>query len=111
MNIGMISCVVMAVIFGMLSLVFTFLKDEGAILISGFNTMPKEEREKYDKEKMSADQRNELLNWTVVFIIGSFACYFINTYFAIVAFIVWLILFFKNVHFNTNKAFEKYRKG
>ena len=27
---------------------------------------------------------------------------------AIPAFIIWLVLFFKEVHFDTHKAFEKY---
>lgn len=33
---------------------------------------------------------------------------FLTPYMAIPPFIVWLVLFFKEVHFDTHKAFEKY---
>lgn len=53
MNIGTITCLILAVFFGIISIIFALLKEKGALLISGFNTMPKEEREKYDQKKMS----------------------------------------------------------
>jgi hypothetical protein len=48
----------------MTALLFTILKEKGAMLISGFNTMSKEERKLYDKAKMSKDQRNACIIWT-----------------------------------------------
>ena len=33
---------------------------------------------------------------------------FFNTIYGYSAFIIWLVLFFKDVHFDTHKAFEKY---
>ncbi len=110
MNIGMISCSIMAVFFAITALIFTFLKEKGAMLISGFNTLSKEERVKYDQKKMSTSQRNALLIWTVILAIGAAASYFLSTYAAIPAFIIWLILFFKDVHFDSKKAFEKFLK-
>ena len=41
-------------------------------------------------------------------IIGAVMSYFVTTYMAIPAYIVWLILFFKEVHLDAHKAFEKY---
>ena len=110
MNIGAVSCAVMGGIFGIMAVIFALLKEKGASLIGGFNTLPKEEREKYDKARMSADQRDAFLIWTAVFFAGAAASYFINDYFAVISFIVWLILFFKDVHLDTNKAFGKYKK-
>lgn len=42
------------------------------------------------------------------YLIGAVLCYFISEYTAIAAFIVWIILFFRDVHFDTEKAFAKY---
>ena len=110
MNIGTNSCLFMAILFGFMAIVFALLKEKGAMLIGGFNTLPKEEREKYDKERMSCDQRNAFVVWMVVFVIGALVSYFVSTYAVIVASIIWLILFFKDFHFDTEKAFGKYRK-
>lgn len=110
MNIGTISCIVMGGIFGILAVVFALLKEKGAMLISGFNTLPKEEREKYNKAKMSIDQRNSFIIWTVIFIVGAFVSNLVNAYLAIIAFVIWLFLFLKEVHLDTDKAFGKYKK-
>lgn len=110
MNIGVNSYLFMAILFGFMAIVFALLKEKGTVLIGGFNTLPKEKREKYDKERMSCDQRNAFVVWMVVFVIGTLISYFVSTYAATVAFIIWLILFFRDFHFGTEKAFEKYRK-
>lgn len=109
MNIGTITCVIFAVPFLILVVVFTLLKDKGAMLISGFNTLPKEEREHYDKKKMSIDQRNSFLLWAILFVAGAILSYLISSYMAILAFVIWLVLFFKEVHLDTDKAFGKYK--
>jgi hypothetical protein len=93
-----------------LAIIFTLLKEKGAMLISGFNTIPKEEREIYDKVKICSDMRNSFVIWSGILLIGAILSYFINKYFAGFAFIIWLILFFKDVHIDTNKAFGKYKK-
>ena len=46
----MVLCLILAVLFLVIS-VFLFM-GKGAWLISGYNTMPKEERERYDTKKM-----------------------------------------------------------
>lgn len=110
MNIETIICLMLAVLFGIISIIFALLKEKGAILISGFNTMPKEEQEKYDKKKMSIDMRNSLFLWSIILFSGAISAYFISKYCAIIAIVIWLILFFKDVHTDSEKAFEKYRK-
>jgi uncharacterized membrane protein len=107
---GHIVCTIFAVAFLLFALLFAVLKEKGAMLISGFNTMSKAQREQYDKAKMVQDQRNALLLWALVFAVGAVLSYFVTQYAAIAAFIVWFILFFKDVHLDAKKAFEKYKQ-
>lgn len=109
MNIGVISCLMLGGLFGIFGIVFALLKEKGAMLISGFNTLSKAERETYDQVAMSKDMRNSLLLWTIVFVIGAILSYFVSAYMAIVAFVLWLILLLRDVHFDTKKAFAKYK--
>ncbi len=109
MNIGVMVCMVMAGFFLLLAVVFMVLRERAAILISGFNALPKTEREKYDRAKMSKDMRNAFWLWFVIFVAGGVVCYFVWAYFAVVCFATWSVLFFRMAHFDAKKAFEKYR--
>ena len=44
MNIGFWSCLALGILFAIITLVFAILGEKAAILISGFNTLTKEER-------------------------------------------------------------------
>ena len=110
MKNGYIACGLSSVICFLFALLFTILKGKAAILIGGFNTMPKEKRELYDTEKLRKDSRNIFLIWAVIQGIGAILAYYISQYAAIIAFIIWLIVFFKDVHLNEEKAFGKYKK-
>ena len=110
MNIGVITCLILAVILSILSSVFALLKEKSAILISGFNSISKDEREKYDKKKMYIDMRNFLFIWAIILFLGAISSYYISKYCAIIAMVIWIVIFFKEVHFDSQKAFEKYRK-
>ena len=48
MDRGAAMCGTVSMIFLGMAILFTFLKGKAAILIAGFNTMPKEQREQYD---------------------------------------------------------------
>lgn len=108
MNEGFWMCGVLAIIFAIIGVLFAILKEKAAIFVSGFNSLPKEEQALYDKAYISRDIRNQCLVWTVIMLIGAVMSFFISPYMAIPAFVIWLILFFKEVHFDTRKAFEKY---
>ena len=108
MNIGMIVCLIMAGLFCILAIIFTLLKDKGAMLISGFNTLPKWKQEKYDRKRMAKDYRNHFALWSVIMLIGALGSWFLSGYFAVGAYIVWLVLFFREVHMDAEKAFAKY---
>jgi hypothetical protein len=110
MNVWTITCLIPAVIFGIMGVIFALLKEKGAMLISGFNTLPKEERDKYDKKKMSIDAKNDFFTWSGILLLGTFLSHFFSDYYAIIAIIIWVILFFKGVHIDPDKAFSKYRK-
>lgn len=110
MSIGGISCLVLGVFFSVLALLFTVLKEKGAMLVSGFNTLSKSEREKYDMARLSADQRNSLMNWAMIMFAGVLVSELIHPYLAILAYAIWAALYFREVHWSPEKAFEKYKK-
>lgn len=102
-------CLVISIGLIIIGVIFALLKEKGAILISGFDFIPKEEKTKYDIKKMSKDMRNALMIWAGVLMIGCISSYLISYYFAVVALAVWLVLVFKDVKFDEKKAFEKYK--
>ena len=89
----------------------TLLKEKGAMLISGFNTLSKEERELYDQKQLSLDQRNVFLTYAGILSFGAFLSCLIDDHLSYVALIVWLFVFFKGVHIDTEKAFGKYKRN
>lgn len=109
MNLGAIICLLLCIFFLILGLIFAYLKEKAAILISGFNAKSKEERAKYNTKQLVKDERDNFILWSIVFGIGSLLSFLFSTYLAIAAFVVWLILFFKDVHLDDEKAFGKYR--
>lgn len=109
MNTGVISCIIFGGLFLVMTILFTLLKEKAAVLISGFNSIPKEERKNYNQQKMSKDMRNSFILWSIIFFVGALMSFLVSTYVAIISFVVWLILFFKDVHVDMEKAFGKYR--
>lgn len=110
MNMEIIICLILGVSFSLLSIIFALLKEKSAVLISGFNTISKEEREKYDKKQMSIDMRNSFLLWAIILFLGAVFSYYISKYCAIISIVIWLIIFFKGINIDSEKAFEKYKK-
>ena len=108
MNIGFWICGVLVIPFLVIGILFAFLKDRAAKFVSGFNSLPEKEQILYDKAHISRDIRNQCFIWSATMAIGAVLSYFVTQYMAIPTFIVWLFLFFKDVHFDTHKAFEKY---
>lgn len=109
MNIGALICGALTIIFGIIGLIFALLKEKAAKLVSGFNSLSKEEQELYDQALISKDMRNQFFIWALTMLIGTILSYVFSPYLAILAFIVWLILFFREVHSDIHKAFEKYK--
>lgn len=110
MNIGFLFCIVLVPFFGLLGVLFGVLKGKSAKLVSGFNTLPKEEQERYDKEYLARDMRNSCFLWMGIMLAGAVLSYLVTSYMAIGAYLIWGILFFKDVHMDARKAFAKYLK-
>lgn len=103
-------CGVLSIIFLGMAILFGIMKGKAAILIAGFNTMPKEQRQQYDRERMSKDQRNIFLLWAVILGVGGVLSYLFSwKYGADIAMLIWLVVFFRDVHLDEEKAFGKYR--
>ena len=78
--------------------------------LSGFHWLPEEERARYDRKRMAADCRNDFLLWGAILFLGALGSVWISGYAALVAYLVWAVLFFRNVHLDMDKAFGKYKK-
>lgn len=110
MGIDTVTCKVLSIIFLGMALLFGIMKRKAAILIAGFNTIPKEQRQQYDRERMSRDQRNMFLLWAVILGAGGFlSSLFSWKYGADIALLIWVVVFFRDVHLDEEKAFGKYR--
>ena len=108
MNIGFWLCGVLVIPFVIIGVLFAIFKEKAAKFVSGFNSLPKEEQALYDKAHVSRDIKNQCFTWAGIMLVGAVLSYFLTPYMAIPAFIIWLVLLFKEVHFDTHKAFEKY---
>lgn len=108
MNIGFWLCGILVIPFGIIGILFAIFKEKAAKFVSGFNSLSKEEQALYDKAYISRDIRNQSFTWSVIMMIGAMLSYFVTPYMAIPAFTIWLFLFFKDVHLDNHKAFEKY---
>ncbi len=108
MNLGFYMCGILAVPFFIIGLLFAICKGKAAKFVSGFNSLPQKEQELYNKAFISRDVRNQCFTWTIIMLIGAVLSFFITPYMAIPAYVIWLILFFKEVHLDARKAFEKY---
>lgn len=110
MNTGFFACIIMVPLFALIAIVFAVMKGKAAGLIAGFNGLPKREQELYDKDRIVLDMRNAVIIWTVVMVLGAIGSLIISAYFAIVAYGLWFILLFKDMHIDTRKAYRKYLK-
>ena len=106
MNGGFVACIILAVLFLVLGILFAILKEKGAYFVSGFRTL--NHPEKYDKASISLDMRNQCFTYSLILFLGAILSYFISAIIAIPTYVLWGILFFKSVHLDAEKAFEKY---
>ena len=108
MNIGFWSCIILVIPFLIIGVLFAIFKEKAAKFVSGFNSFSKEEQALYDKAHISRDIRNQCFIWAVIMLAGALLSCFLTPYMAIPTYIIWLVLFFREVHFDNHKAFKKY---
>lgn len=106
MNIGLVTCIVLAILFLIIGIIFSLLKEKCAKYVSGFSTL--NHPEKYDKAFISLDMRNQCFTYALILFLGAMLSYFISALIAIPTYIIWGIVFFKSVHLDAQKAFKKY---
>lgn len=111
MNQGVLVCLMFAILFFIFTVLFAVLKEKGAMLVSGFNTLPKAERVHYDHARISKDMRNFLFLCTGTFVLGAVCSYLISSYLAVVTILIWIVLMAKNTRLDAKKAFQKYRQS
>ena len=107
-NIGFWSCIILVIPFLIIGVLFAIFKEKAAKFVSGFNSFSKEEQALYDKAYISRDIRNQCFMWAIIMLAGALLSCFLTPYIAIPTYIIWLVLFFREVHFDNHKAFEKY---
>ena len=100
MNIGFWSCIFLVIPFVIIGVLFAIFKEKAAKFVSGFNS--------FYKAQISRDIRNQCFIWTVIMLAGAILSCFLTPYMAIPTYIIWLVLFFREVHFDNHKAFKKY---
>lgn len=108
MNVGACACGIFVVPFLLVGILFGTFKEKAAKFVSGFNSLPEEERNRYDKTHISRDMRNQCFAWALIMFAGAVLSYMVTAYMAVLAFMVWLIMFFRNVHMDAHTAFKKY---
>ena len=106
MNIGFMACIVLGILFLIIGIMFALLKEKGAKYVSGFSTL--NHPEKYDKAYISLDMWNQCFIYSLILFLGAILSYFISAMIAIPTYIIWGLIFFKSVHLDAEKAFEKY---
>ena len=85
---------------------FFLLKGRAALFVSGFNSLPKNEQERYDREALARDMGKSCFVWSLVMAAGCALSRFLSPYAAIAAFVVSLVLLFKDVRQDASKALE-----
>lgn len=108
MNIGAWTCGILVIPFAIVGFIFAIAKEKATKFVAGFNSLSEQEQALYDKARISRDIRNQCFIWSALMLLGVVLSYFLTQYMAIPTFIIWLFLFFKDVHIDPNKAFEKY---
>ena len=77
MNVGFAACIILAVFFLILGIMFALLKEKGAQFVSGFHIL--NHPEKYDKANISRDMRNQCFIYFVILSIGAILSNFISS--------------------------------
>ena len=108
MNIGALMCAVLVIPFAITGLLFGVFKEKATKFVAGFNTLSDKEQAMYDRVAISRDIRNRCFLWGVLMLVGAALSFVATSYMAIPTFAIWGVLFFKDVHIDAHKAFEKY---
>ena len=102
-------CVTCGVVFFIFAVLFAVLKEKAVPLISGFNSLSREEQKKYDRTALARDYRNMFALWAFVMLAGALFCLRFGLPAFCVTIAVWILTARNKIHFSFEKAFGKYR--
>ena len=108
MNIGFWCCIALVPVFFITAILFAVFKGKCAKYITGFSSLPKKEQPLYDQEAMARDVRNSYLLYSLIMLLGAVFSVILSPYSAAAAYFIWGYFFFREVHLDPYKAFEKY---
>lgn len=109
MNELVTTAFIFSAIFIGLGLLFLLSGENGTNYISGFNTLPKDRREGYDKKRIVADMRNRCLKGGLVSLAGGLLAMLFHDAFAILGILAAAVLFFQGRRWTAEKTFENYK--
>ena len=102
-----------AALFAVFAFIFAYGKDRAVCrLIAGFNDFSPQKQAEYDTRAMALDYRNLMLKLTAVFLIAAVLVRITDhpLLITLAAYVILLILVFRDFHLDPYKAFEPYRK-
>lgn len=108
MNVGAWTCGVLVIPFAIVGVLFAIYKEKATKFVAGFNSLSEEEQAQYDKPRISRDIRNQCFTWSALMLVGVVLSWLFTAYMAVPVFFIWCVLFFREVHIDPYKAFEKY---
>lgn len=108
-NDGFWCCAAAALLFALFGLLFACLGERAARLVSGFNDFPAEKQALYDRSRLVRDMRRDFFRWALVLCAGALLAQWLSPWCALAGWAAWAVLFLRSVHFDADKAFEKYR--
>lgn len=105
---GTVACAALGVLFCLLGGGFFLAGPKAALFVSRFSTLPPSERARYDTAALSRDYARRFLGWGVLLLVGAGASALWSGWAAPLALAVWQVLFWRQVRWDPERAFERY---
>lgn len=105
---GTVACAALGVLFCLLGGGFFLAGPKAALFVSGFGTLPPSERARYDTAALSRDYARRFLGWGILLLAGAGASALWSAWAALPALAVWQVLFWRQVRWDPERAFERY---
>lgn len=104
-----IACLLTACVLAVGWYFFSLLKGHAAVFVIGFLSIPEEKRKQYDTDRLVKDVRDSFAVSALVLAVGFVLGITVHVFCSAFLFIMWLLVFFRNVNLDKEQAFEKYR--
>ena len=105
---GTVACAALGVLFCLLGGGFALAGPKAALFVSGFSTLTPLKRARYDTAALSRDYARRFLGWGALLLTGAGASALWSGWAALLTLAVWQVLFWRQVHWDPEKAFDRY---